>query len=106
MTLKTIYQDRYVSLIHAIKQIRKDNQLTQTDVAHQLGKLQSYVAKVENFERHLDVLEFVDLCRVVGADPAMLINQYLWHSTQLRVLALLLKAKHFFEQKLTYDCFK
>ena len=81
MTLKTIYQDRYVSLIHAIKQIRKDNQLTQTDVAHQLGKPQSYVAKVENFERHLDVLEFVDLCRVVGADPAVLINQYLWNST-------------------------
>jgi hypothetical protein len=43
----------------------------------------------------LDVLEFVDLCRVVGADPAVLINQYLWHSTQLHMLALLLKTKRF-----------
>lgn len=77
MTLKTIYQDRYVGLINAMTNIRKEHGLTQTQVANQLGKPQSYVAKVENFERTLDVVEFVDWCRAVDADPTMLIREYL-----------------------------
>ena len=74
---KTIYLDRYVDLITALTKIRKDAKLTQAYVASQLNKPQSYIAKIERFERTLDVVEFVDLCRVVGADPAVLINQYL-----------------------------
>ena len=74
---KTIYQDRYVNLVNALTRIRKSNGLTQTYLAEQLGKPQSYVAKVENFERTLDVVEFVDWCKVIKADPAKAIQDFL-----------------------------
>jgi transcriptional regulator with XRE-family HTH domain len=77
MTLKTIYQDRYVGLINAMTSIRKEHGLTQTQVANQLGKPQSYVAKVENFERTLDVVEFVDWCLAIDANATLLISQFL-----------------------------
>lgn len=74
---KTIYQDRYVNLVNALTRIRKSNGLTQTYLAKQLGKPQSYVAKVENFERTLDVLEFVDWCKAIGQRPSHLIQEQL-----------------------------
>lgn len=74
---KTIYQDRYVNLVNALTRIRKSNGLTQTYLAEQLGKPQSYVAKVENFERTLDVLEFVDWCKAIGQSPSELLKAQL-----------------------------
>ena len=44
--------------------------LTQQQVADRLGRPQSFVAKVEGCERRLDVVEFVNLCRALGVDPA------------------------------------
>lgn len=43
--------------------------LTQQAVADRLGKPQSYVAKVEGFERRLDVIEFLMLAKAVGFNP-------------------------------------
>lgn len=35
----------------------------------------SYVARVERGERTLDVIEFLDLCRVLGVDSATILNE-------------------------------
>ena len=48
--------------------------LTQADVATQLNKPQSYVAKIEGQDRKLDVMEFVELCEVIREDPSELIK--------------------------------
>jgi transcriptional regulator with XRE-family HTH domain len=40
--------------------------MTQADVAKALGKLQSFVAKYENGERRIDVVEFVDIAAALG----------------------------------------
>ncbi|WP_377806742.1 helix-turn-helix transcriptional regulator (plasmid) [Azospirillum sp. A29] len=53
---------------------RKAARLTQHGLATRLGKPQSYVAKVENRERRLDVIEFVTIARVLGADPYAIIR--------------------------------
>lgn len=42
--------------------------MTQQQVADALGKPQSFVAKVEGYERRLDVIEFIAICKVVDAD--------------------------------------
>ncbi|WP_221205081.1 helix-turn-helix domain-containing protein [Brevundimonas mediterranea] len=45
--------------------------MTQADVAAALGKPQSFVAKYENGERRIDVVEFVDITialQVAAAD--------------------------------------
>lgn len=74
---KTIYQDRYARLVHALREIRKQNNVTQIQLAERLGKPQSYIAKVETLERKLDIVEFVDWCKAIGADPTLLIRENL-----------------------------
>ncbi|WP_294035270.1 helix-turn-helix transcriptional regulator [uncultured Moraxella sp.] len=71
--MKTIYQDEYRQLIDVLITARKQQNLTQDEVAKQLHKPQSYIAKIENFERKLDVLEFVALCRVLGLTPSQVL---------------------------------
>lgn len=34
-----------------------------------MGKPQSFIAKVENKERRLDVIEFLELCKHMKIDP-------------------------------------
>lgn len=43
--------------------------MTQADIAQALGYPQSFVSKIENAERRLDVLEYVRIAMVIGMDP-------------------------------------
>lgn len=63
--MKTIYQKRYQTLIDCLISARKQANLTQMDIATQLGKPQSYIAKIEGKDRKLDVLEYIELCEVL-----------------------------------------
>src|SRR3954468_9251572 len=55
---------------------RKAAGLTQQALALRLKKLQSFVAKYEGGERRLDVVEFVAISRVIGADPIKLMTTF------------------------------
>lgn len=48
---------------------RKEAQLTQESLAKSLQKPQSFVAKYENGERRLDVVEFLTITRVRRYNP-------------------------------------
>ncbi|PSB19928.1 XRE family transcriptional regulator [Phormidesmis priestleyi ULC007] len=54
---------------------RKEAQLTQESLAKSLQKPQSFVAKYENGERRLDVVEFLVVTRIIGIDPCTLIRK-------------------------------
>jgi len=71
---KSIYDDEYRRLIGLLRSERLAVGLTQQQVADRLGRPQSFVAKVEGFERRLDVVEFLHLCRAMGVDPGMLLR--------------------------------
>ena len=43
--------------------------MTQAMVAEKLGRHQSFVATVESGQRRIDVVEFLDLARVIGFSP-------------------------------------
>lgn len=75
--MKTIHQDRYSRLIGEMVKLRKDKKVTQTQLAQQLGKPQSYVAKIETLERKLDIVEFVDWCHAIGQSPSELLRAQL-----------------------------
>lgn len=75
--MKTIHQDRYSRLIGEMVKLRKDKKMTQTQLAQQLGKPQSYVAKIETLERKLDIVEFVDWCNAIGQSPSELLRAQL-----------------------------
>lgn len=63
--MKSIYHDDYRKLINHLIKVRKSKSFTQSEIAQKLQKPQSYVAKIENFERKLDILEFVNLCKIL-----------------------------------------
>lgn len=57
---------RYLVLLESLRAARKAAGLSQSEVASRLGKDQTFVSKIELGERHLDVIEFFDLCRALG----------------------------------------
>lgn len=72
--MKSIHQGRYVVFIQRIIDARKEQSLTQIQVAEKLNKPQSYIAKIEGKERKLDVVEFVDLCDALSLSPSEIIS--------------------------------
>jgi transcriptional regulator with XRE-family HTH domain len=54
---------------------RKEARLTQASLAGFLNKPQSFVAKYENGERRLDVIEFLQVVRVIGVDPCDILKK-------------------------------
>lgn len=73
--MTSVYSDDYQQVISALKKARKDRGITQAALAEALGRPQSFIAKVENGERRLDVVEFVHLARLVGVEPELLLKK-------------------------------
>lgn len=71
---KSVHTKDYNLFLELLIKARKDADLTQAEVAGRLQRPQSYVSKYESGERRLDVVEFLDLARVIGFDPSKLIN--------------------------------
>jgi len=57
--LKSIYDEDYIEIITRLRVIRCNKQITQQELAKQMGKTQSFISKIENCERRLDVIEFL-----------------------------------------------
>ncbi|HHD7242095.1 TPA: helix-turn-helix domain-containing protein [Enterobacter cloacae] len=72
--MSSIYSDEYQLVIRTLRSARIDQGITQTQLAESLGKPQSFIAKVENGERRLDVIEFVAIARLLSLDPAEILN--------------------------------
>lgn len=73
--LKSIYEAAYRALLVALVQARLKADMTQQQLADKLGRPQSFVSKVENGDRRLDVIEFLEICRLLGADATALLKQ-------------------------------
>jgi len=71
---KSIHDEPYVAQREALKAARKAAGLNQEAVAERLERPQSYVAKYETGDRRLDVVEFIEVCRAIGADPAAILK--------------------------------
>jgi len=56
-------------LIDWLKSKREAKGLTMRQLAEKLGVSHSYVGKVEQAERRLDVAEFLSYCAALGASP-------------------------------------
>ena len=65
--MKSIHKTRYQILLALLLEARTAAGMTQKELAAKLGRQQSFVSKTENGERRLDVIEFMDVCRVEGA---------------------------------------
>lgn len=59
---------RGYQLGRALKNARLAAQLSQASVAERLSKPQSFVSKYEQGQKQLDVVEFLDIVKAIGAD--------------------------------------
>ncbi len=71
----TKIEKQYERFRELITEARKSAGLTQVEVAARLKQHQSYVSKYESGVRRLDVVEYIQVAKAVGFDPAELIRR-------------------------------
>ena len=74
---KTLRSPQHQALLDLLISVRKAAELTQAAVAERLGRPQSYIAKVENGERRLDIVEFIALAEALGGEPQDVFARFL-----------------------------
>ena len=62
--MKTIYSKEYKAVLRKLKKARKKSGLTQVEIAKKLGKPQSFISKIENGERRLDIIELKQISKL------------------------------------------
>ena len=67
----------YRSAIAAIKSVREEKGISQRELARRLKKHPSFVNKTEQFERRLDILEFIAIAKALDMNPAILLRAVL-----------------------------
>lgn len=61
-------------LIELLVSARQSAGLTQRDLAQKLKRPHSFIGRIEAGERRVDVIEFIEITRVLGADPHVLLD--------------------------------
>ncbi|MBY6240271.1 helix-turn-helix domain-containing protein [Methylosinus sp. Sm6] len=70
---KAVGSARQKALIDFLVKRRNELGLTQAQVATRLGEYQSFVARLESGQRRVDVVEFLELAKILKFDPVQLI---------------------------------
>lgn len=73
---KSLFTRRHTQLRKLLTKARKDARLTQVQLAARLHRRQAYISRIERGERRIDVVEFMDLARAIGFDPAKFIADF------------------------------
>lgn len=72
---KTLSTKRQKALISFLIQERERAGLTQAGLASRIGEYQSFVARMESGQRRIDVIEFIELSRILGFDPGKAVQR-------------------------------
>ena len=75
LILKTLRSRRHRALCAALKSARKAARLSQEELASRLKTSQTVIARIEIGERRIDVIEFIDLAKVLRLDPRTLLTE-------------------------------
>lgn len=73
---KSLRSEWQKHLIERLRCMRKKHHLTQKQLSALLGKANSFVARIENGERRLDVPEFIRYMQILGEDPIAFFDDY------------------------------
>ena len=74
---KSIHSPEYKHVLLKLVQMREATGLSQRDLAKRLGREPSFVWRIENGERRLDVVEFHWVCQALGQDAGTVYRQLL-----------------------------
>lgn len=73
--MSSLFPDLYDRCLAGLIAARRKAGVTQAELAFKLRRPQSFVAKYEGRERRLDVAEFINIARELGADPVRLLRE-------------------------------
>lgn len=71
---KTLGSAKHIALVSFLIAKREGAGMSQQELASQIGQYQSFVARLESGQRRIDVVELVELARVLAFDPAQAIR--------------------------------
>jgi transcriptional regulator with XRE-family HTH domain len=71
---KTLGTEQHKALIAMLIAKREAAGLTQAQLAEALGEYQSFVARLESGQRRVDVIELIELARILGFDAAQAVK--------------------------------
>jgi transcriptional regulator with XRE-family HTH domain len=74
---KTLRGAGHQRVIKALVNAREAAGMTQRELAAELNRPHSFVGRIEAGERRIDVIEFIEIARTLGADPKRLFEQLL-----------------------------
>lgn len=66
---KSVFAASYAGFRKKLIELRVSAKLTQRQLADKLGRERSFVSRVEQGERRVDILEFYWICKACGKDP-------------------------------------
>ena len=70
---RSAFTRKYAQFRRLLAEARRTAGLTQVELAKKLGRPQSFISKVEQGERRLDVIEFLEVARALKVDPLPII---------------------------------
>ncbi|MGE6471450.1 helix-turn-helix domain-containing protein [Serratia proteamaculans] len=73
--MTSVYSAEYQLVIKILRDARIEKGITQAKLAEALGRPQSFIAKVENGERKLDVVEFALIARLLEVDAGAVMER-------------------------------
>lgn len=76
---RSIYTDEMLALQDWLKSERKSQNLTMHNLATRMARPHSFIYKVEQGERRLDVIEYIWYCIALNIDPRIGIEVVLDH---------------------------
>ncbi|CAQ86363.1 conserved hypothetical protein [Photorhabdus asymbiotica] len=76
--MASIYSYEYQLVIKALRKARIEKGITQKSLAQALDRPQSFIAKIENGERRLDVVEFVHIAHLLSVDHGLILGKILF----------------------------
>jgi transcriptional regulator with XRE-family HTH domain len=75
VSTKAKLADELKILGEVLLRAREKAGLKQSDLAARLGLPASYLSKIENGTRRLDVIELIQIAEAMGVDPASLVRE-------------------------------
>lgn len=78
---KSIYSPEMIAVRSWLREKRLEQHLTMRQLAERLGRPHSFVQRVEEGDRRLDVVEFVWYCQALGIEPMLGLQIIFNHQT-------------------------
>jgi len=66
---RSTHHPAYLAFLKMLREERQMRGITQVELAKRLGNRQTFVSKLENGERRLDVVELFEYLENIGTDP-------------------------------------